>query len=103
MESKTSFDHRCGGRSRYHLPVMREEVVGHWMTDGDGIYVDATVGGGGHAEALLDRLTEQGRLIGMDRDEEALAEAAERLRRFGDRVVLKRAPFSEMGTMLKEL
>ena len=82
---------------------MREEVVGHWMTDGDGIYVDATVGGGGHAEALLDRLTEQGRLIGMDRDEEALAEAAERLRRFGDRVVLKRAPFSEMGTMLKEL
>jgi 16S rRNA (cytosine1402-N4)-methyltransferase len=82
---------------------MREEVVGHWMTDRGGIYVDATLGGGGHAEALLDRLTEQGRLIGMDRDEEALAEAAERLRRFGDRVVLKRGPFSEMGTMLKEM
>ncbi len=82
---------------------MREEVVAHWMTDRGGIYVDATVGGGGHAEALLDRLTEQGRLIGMDRDEEALAEAAERLRRFGGRVILEQGTFSEMRTMLKAL
>ena len=103
MESKISFDHRHGRRPRYHLPVMREEVVGHWMTDRGGIYVDATLGGGGHAEALLDRLTEQGRLIGIDRDEEALAEAAERLRRFGDRVILEQGTFSEMGTMLKAL
>jgi 16S rRNA (cytosine1402-N4)-methyltransferase len=82
---------------------MLEEVVGHWITDKDGIYVDATLGGGGHAEALLDRLTEQGCLIGIDRDEEALAEAAERLRRFGDRVILEQGTFSEMGTMLKAL
>jgi len=87
----------------YHLPVMREEVVAYWITDRDGIYVDSTIGGGGHAEALLDRLTERGRLIGIDRDEEALAAAEERLRRFGRRVVLKQGVFSEMEAILTDL
>jgi len=73
------------------------------MTDRDGIYVDGTIGGGGHAEALLDRLTERGRLIGIDRDEEALAAARERLRRFGRRVVLRQGTFSEMEAILTEL
>lgn len=82
---------------------MREEVVAALITDRDGIYVDGTIGGGGHSEALLDRLTERGRLIGIDRDEEALAAAKERLRRFGRRVVLKQVPFSKMGTVLKDL
>ena len=87
----------------YHIPVMREEVVASWGTDRSGIYVEGTLGGGGHAEALLDRLTEPGCLIGIDRDEEALAAAEERLRRFGRRVVLKQGLFSEMAAILKDL
>ncbi|MFH1009157.1 MAG: 16S rRNA (cytosine(1402)-N(4))-methyltransferase RsmH [Candidatus Latescibacterota bacterium] len=103
MGLKICSDHREENHRVYHVPVMVEETVSHWMTDRDGIYVDATLGGGGHAEALLDRLTEHGCLIGIDRDEESLAEAAERLRRFGLSAILRRCAFSRMGTLISEL
>ena len=56
----------------YHLPVMADEVIAHLITDPDGIYVDATLGGGGHALRILDALSAKGSLIGLDRDKEAV-------------------------------
>lgn len=85
----------------FHVPVMLEEVLNVLVRNEDGVYVDGTVGGGGHAEGILERTT--GKLVGMDRDPEAIAEAQRRLARFGGRVKLVRARFSEMEEVLKEL
>jgi len=65
--------------------------------------VDATVGGGGHAFEIARRLGSQGRLIGLDRDEDALKEAGERLKPFGARVVLIHANFADLGAVLNRL
>jgi 16S rRNA (cytosine1402-N4)-methyltransferase len=84
-----------------HLPVMTREVIELLGPHDGGIYVDATVGLGGHAEEILKMLDESGMLIGIDRDEEALGAAA---RRLGDgRCVLKKARFSEMREVLEGL
>jgi 16S rRNA (cytosine1402-N4)-methyltransferase len=66
------------------------------------VYVDATVGGGGHAEAILDRIALGGQLIGIDRDDQALEVAARRLARFGGAVTLVRENFVAIGTVLAE-
>ena len=68
-----------------HVPVLREEVVTLLKPERGGFFVDATLGAGGHAEALLER-GPRIRLLGLDRDPDALAGARERLSRFGDRV-----------------
>lgn len=57
----------------YHIPVLLREAVEGLVTDPSGIYVDCTFGGGGHGRAILDRLTEKGRLIAFDQDEDARA------------------------------
>jgi 16S rRNA (cytosine1402-N4)-methyltransferase len=75
-----------------HRPVMVEEVVG--LLGGRGIVLDLTLGAGGHAEALLD--SGVGRVIGLDRDPEAIALATERLRRFGRRVSAVATRFSNV-------
>ncbi|MFL5383086.1 MAG: 16S rRNA (cytosine(1402)-N(4))-methyltransferase RsmH [Longimicrobiaceae bacterium] len=80
--------------SAYHAPVMVEEVMGVLRPERGGTYLDGTLGGGGHAEALLERGPEA-RLIGVDRDPDALAEAGKRLERFGERVRLVRSPFAD--------
>ena len=67
----------------FHTPVLGPDVSKWLVTDPSGVYVDATVGGGGHAEALLTRLDDAGRLIGIDRDPEAVEAASRRLRQFG--------------------
>lgn len=80
--------------SARHEPVLVAEVLG-FLCNGPGLYLDATLGEGGHALALLD--AEPGaRLLGCDRDPAALASAGERLRRFGDRVTLAHATFGEI-------
>jgi 16S rRNA (cytosine1402-N4)-methyltransferase len=77
-----------------HEPVLLERVL-EFLCTGPGLYLDATLGDGGHAEALLVR--ESGaRLLGNDRDRDALAFAGERLRRFGDRVTLVHGTFAEL-------
>ncbi len=65
------------------------------------IYVDCTLGGGGHAEAILDATAPDGSLIGMDRDEEAIQRAGERLKRYGTRVRLFHENFKNLGTLLR--
>ncbi|CAM9656241.1 unnamed protein product [Discosporangium mesarthrocarpum] len=65
--------------SSYHTPVVCREVVEWLITDVEGLYVDGTLGGGGHSAALLSALGPNGRVVGLDRDPEALAEASSRL------------------------
>lgn len=83
-----------GFASAYHAPVMVEEVMEMLRPERGGLYLDGTLGGGGHAQALLER-GKDARLIGVDRDPDALAEAGKRLERFGDRVRLVRSTFAE--------
>jgi 16S rRNA (cytosine1402-N4)-methyltransferase len=84
-----------------HLPVMVEEVATLLAPERGGLFVDCTVGLGGHAEALLQR-GESARLLGIDRDPEALRIAGERLAAFGSRVRLVRARFSEVAAVVGE-
>jgi 16S rRNA (cytosine1402-N4)-methyltransferase len=79
-----------------HIPVQRDEVVALFASAPAGVLVDATVGGGGHAEALLEAWAGLS-VVGLDRDAVALAAAGERLARFGERVRLVQAPFSSLG------
>lgn len=81
-----------------HLPVMVREVVEMLNIRPGGTYVDATVGLGGHAEEILKLLSSEGKLIGVDRDEEALKMAKERLT--DDRVLLKKGRFSDLKDLL---
>ena len=81
-----------------HIPVLRDEVVSLFASVPAGMVVDATVGGGGHAEALLSAY-EGLRIVGLDRDPLALEAARERLSRFGDRVTLIHAAFSSLSSL----
>ena len=83
-----------------HVPVLAAEVVS-LLARGPGWYLDATVGGGGHAALLLGALPAEARLLGLDRDPDALRRAAERLEEFGDRVRLVHAPFDQLGEVMR--
>jgi 16S rRNA (cytosine1402-N4)-methyltransferase len=85
-----------------HLPVLTERVVEILAPTGPGLLVDATVGLGGHAEALL-RAQPGFQLVGLDRDPEALSRATERLRRYGDRVQLIEETFDRLHHVLGRL
>lgn len=69
-----------------HLPVLLDEVLVGLAVRSGGMYIDGTVGGGGHAAALLEASAPDGRLLGFDRDPQAVARAQERLQPFGSRV-----------------
>ncbi|MFZ0332555.1 MAG: 16S rRNA (cytosine(1402)-N(4))-methyltransferase RsmH, partial [Candidatus Acidiferrales bacterium] len=85
-----------------HTPVLAEAIVEWLAVKPEGTYVDATVGTGGHALGILQRLT-TGRLVGLDRDPEALAIARERLKQFERRVTLVHTDFSKIGDVVSEL
>ncbi|MEW6448402.1 MAG: 16S rRNA (cytosine(1402)-N(4))-methyltransferase RsmH [Bacillota bacterium] len=85
-----------------HKPVMLREVLELLSVKADGIYVDCTVGGGGHAEGILRLLGPEGMLIGLDRDPEALAAARVRLGN-DHRVHLVRADFRMLASVITEL
>lgn len=85
-----------------HEPVLVDEVV-RLVAGGSGTYLDATVGGGGHAAALLGALPPDARLLGLDRDANAIAVARERLREYGDRVVLVPTAFDQLGEVMSAL
>ncbi len=86
-----------------HVPVMVDEVIAHLGPAPGGIYADVTLGGGGHARAILERSAPDGRLVGTDRDPLALAAAEVVLREFGDRVMLRKARIRELPQVLDEL
>ena len=83
-----------------HEPVLLEEVLSALQPAAGGLYVDGTVGGGGHAEAILEASGPDGRLVAFDRDDWALAAAAKRLAKFGDRLELHREPFAGLANRL---
>jgi len=85
-----------------HTPVLRDEVVRLLTPRPDGVIVDGTVGLGGHAEALLEAAP-TARLIGIDRDPEAIDRARERLARFGSRVTLVHGNYRDLDRLLDEL
>ncbi len=94
------------GAPFHHVPVLAAEVVRELMPALEaapgGTLVDCTVGGGGHAEALL-AAAPGASLVALDRDPEALAAAARRLARFGDRVILAHRRFGELAAVLAEV
>jgi 16S rRNA (cytosine1402-N4)-methyltransferase len=81
-----------------HLPVMSREVIEVLAPFEGGTYVDATVGLGGHSAMLLEKIGQSGMVVGIDRDDEALARTAERLR--DSRLILKKGSFSDMESIL---
>ena len=86
-----------------HMPVLAEEVISMLSPASGSLQIDATVGGGGHTERILEATTPDGRLLGLDADGAAIARVDARLRpRFGDRLVLRRANFRELAAVAPE-
>lgn len=84
----------------YHTPVLLKEVVEQLQPHGGGLYVDCTLGGGGHAEAILRAAEPEGRLIALDWDLEAQTTSGERLKKYAGRVTLVRANFADVEQVL---
>ncbi len=83
-----------------HKPVLLQEVLHYLIRDKNGIYIDCTVGEGGHSEAILTNLSAKGRLVGIDRDEEQLKGAQERLKKYGSRCSLFKEDFRNLTNIL---
>lgn len=79
-----------------HYSVLLEETIENLNIRPDGIYVDGTLGGGGHASEVAKRLSEKGRLIGIDQDADAIRAAGERLAPYGDRITIIRSNYANM-------
>lgn len=84
-----------------HKTVLLEEAVSLLSPKSDGVYCDATLGGGGHAERILEASAPGGRLIGIDRDLDAVAAAQKRLARFGARAQIFHGKFSQLDELLE--
>ncbi len=89
--------------TRMHKSVLLNETIDFLNIQPNGFYVDGTLGLGGHAEAILARLNNDGRLLGLDVDSQNLEKARERLKPFGQRVHLKQKNFRDVGFALDEL
>lgn len=86
-----------------HYSVLLDETIEYLNVKPDGIYVDGTTGGAGHAYQVCKRLGEGGRFIGIDQDEAAIATATQRLAEFGDRVTIVRSNYENMKQVLDDL
>ena len=82
-----------------HLPVMPVEVLGTLAAAPGSLQIDATIGGGGHTERILEAASPDGRVLGLDADQAAIERVALRLARFGDRLVLRQANFRELASV----
>jgi len=87
----------------FHKPVMVGEVVASLRCRPGTIYVDGTVGGGGHAAAILENTAPDGLLVGIDADGDAIREAGKRLARFGNRKILVKGNFADMEPILAHM
>ncbi len=85
------------------MPVLARECIEVLAPERGGVYVDCTAGGGGHSSLIAQSLPEDGRLISLDRDDAALAACEKRLSPFGEKVILVKSNFSEVGAVLDTL
>ncbi|MDD4900366.1 MAG: 16S rRNA (cytosine(1402)-N(4))-methyltransferase RsmH [Candidatus Omnitrophica bacterium] len=90
-------------QAKYHLPVMLGEVIDHLNLAPGKVIVDATLGTAGHSLAILEKITPGGRLIGIDRDQDALKIAGERLSKFKDSTELVYGNFAQIDKILGDL
>src|SRR2546423_12702117 len=90
-----------GGRDAPHRPVLLRETTEFLKPERGGLFLDCTVGLGGHSEAILES-SEATRVIGFDRDTEALKSAIQRLHRFGERFQAVHADFRDVGRVMNE-
>lgn len=86
-----------------HTSVLLEEAIEGLQLKPDGIYVDGTLGGGGHAYEIVSRLGSKGRLIGIDQDEAAIRAAGQRLKEFEDKVTIVRSNYRNTKSLLESL
>lgn len=86
----------------HHIPILRDTVVSLLEPKRGGIFVDGTLGGGGHAEAVLEQLPQGGKLYGIDRDSAAIEAASARLARFGEVFTAIRGNFFDMKQLLAQ-
>lgn len=87
----------------YHKPVLVEEVMQYMRCHKGGIYIDGTIGGGGHALEICRRISDDGLLIGIDKDDEALAHAAVKLREYSGCIKLIKGDFRHMKAMINDI
>ena len=86
-----------------HTSVLLWETIDNLEIKPDGVYVDGTLGGGGHSFHICEKLGKKGRLIGIDQDEDAIKAATKRLEQFSDKVTIVRNNYCNMKAALKEL
>ena len=86
-----------------HTSVLLQETIDGLNIRPDGVYVDGTLGGGGHSYEIASRLSDRGQLIGIDQDEAAITAAGERLKEFGDRVIIVRSNYRNTKSILQSL
>ena len=86
-----------------HVPVLVDEVLDGLITTADGLYVDGTLGTGGHAAAILSRLSPKGQVLGIDLDAQVLARARERLAGESSRMIFRHGSYDQLPQFLKDL
>ena len=87
----------------FHKPVMLPEVLGFLQPQSGRTFIDCTVGGGGHALEIVKRILPDGKLVGIDRDEEALRAAAQYLRPYSEKVILEKGNFADLEAIADRL
>jgi len=85
-----------------HVPVLMNEVLELLNVREGGVYIDGTMGSGGHSEAILERIGEQGLLLGIDRDGDALERCGRRLAKYGDRLKMVRGNYADIAEIAEE-
>jgi 16S rRNA (cytosine1402-N4)-methyltransferase len=85
---------------RFHAPVLLHETLAALAPRSGGVYADATAGGGGHSEAILEASAPDGRLLAIDRDPEAVAEVRHRLAAYGDRATVVHGRYADLADIL---
>ena len=85
-----------------HIPVLLDECIENLAIKPDGVYVDGTIGGGGHSLHICERLSDRGTLIGIDRDRDALAASEERLAGQSCKRILVQDDYADIKTILRD-